>query len=174
MGMNLRGHMDLRRYNPSRDLAYSFQKIAQIAMDGLAEDQWHPLFAAYLRQNGVTEEHLGLVAQSLAKYMALCVQRKDLTNPRDLLQEAGFFDLPEPAQAAVMIQIGRVVTGMFMSCIRDVDVGSEEEEPPLHDKELAARATRARELIAARARWYAVYRRVRDFVRGLRRAFTKS
>lgn len=172
MGMNLRGHMDLRRYNPARDLAYNFQKIAQIAMDGLAEDQWHPLFAAYLRQNGVTEEHVGLAAQALARYMALCVSRKDLANPRDLLQEAGFFDLPEPAQAAVMIQIGRVVTGMFMSCIRDVDVGA--EEPPLQDKELAARATRARELLAARAAWWRFYRRVRDFVRGLRRAFSKS
>lgn len=172
--MNIVGHSDTRRYNPSRDIAYCWPKMVQIACDGLAEDQWDPLFRDYLKQNGVTEAQIGEVVVAYAKYLKSCMDYSDPTAkyPVDILRRVGFFDLPQPAQAALMIKLGQVLTGAFFSSIRDVDM--EGEAPPLDDRELMEAARRAREVLAARWAWQRAYHRIRRTALSVRRFFRRG
>lgn len=169
--MNIRGHVDLRRYNPSRDIAYVWQNLCQVAFDGLAEDQWDPIFSDYLRHCGVTEAQIGEACAAYAKFFNIC-RDPECKFPVDALKQSGFLDLHPAAQAALMIQLGRVLTGAFFVAIRDVTI--EGDADPLNDKEIREAAENARRKLNASLAWRRTVGWVTKTARSIRNLFRKG
>lgn len=171
MGANILGHMDVRRYNPSRDIAYVWQNICQVAFDGLAEDQWDSTFSGYLRHCGVTEAEIGEACAAYAKFFNIC-RDPECKYPVDALKQAGFLDLHPAAQAALMIQLGRVLTGAFFVAIRDVTI--EGEADPLNDRAIREAAENARRKLSASLAWRRTVGWVARTARSFRSLFRKG
>lgn len=165
--MNVRGHMDTRRYNPARDIAYAYPNMVRAAFAGLEADKADFWMARYLKDHGVGEEGVAEAAVCLAKYFNIAMNDPAVTNPKEALEKAGFLALHSAAQHAVMIRIGQVATGMFFPAVREVYY--EGEQPPVNDRELLAQATAFRKAVTDWYGWRRVVQRWRNAVASLAR-----
>lgn len=165
--MNVRGHMDTRRYNPARDIAYAYANMVRAAFDGLEEDRVDYWMARYLKSVNVGEEGIAAAAVCLAKYFNIAMNDQTVKTPSDALRLSGFLDLHSMAQHAVMVRIGQVATGMFFSGIREVYM--EGDAPPVNDAELLAQATAFRKSVTDWYGWRRVVQRWRNTLASLGR-----
>jgi len=105
-------------YAPYRDIAHFFPHLARAAAYGLAREAWDPWLAGYLEHTNVDESCLGDAAVVLAKLINTSTAA-ELEGVVPWLEGAGFFELPAPAQFALLAEIGQVVLGMFFMGIRE-------------------------------------------------------
>jgi hypothetical protein len=160
MVMNIKGHVDRRRYNPSRDLAYAWPNLSQVMLDGLRDGRREPITESLVRAHGLTEGELGEAAYCYSKFFEYCQKPAEPTDNsppvrrvEDALRLSGFFDLPLAAQAVVLVRLGQVATGAFFHAIRDVTVDGEDN--PLNDRDVVSAGRQALEAFLARGRrWY--------------------
>lgn len=165
--MNVRGHMDTRRYNPARDIAYAYPNMVKAAFAGLEEDKADFWMARYLKSVGVGEEGIANAAVCLARFFNIAMNDPAVKTPSDALRLSGFLDLHSAAQHAVMVRIGQVATGMFFLGIREVYY--EGEAPPVNDKELLDQATAFRKAVTDWYGWRRTVQGWRNFLASLGR-----
>ena len=124
---------DKRWYCPDRDLAHAWPSLVRAAADGLAETRWQDWFADYFHSVGLTEEQIG---EALSVYVKAIAKFADpnIANPRQALEESGWFQLSHAAQMALFLKLGQVATLAFFTAVRDVTV--EGEGSPLDSKSL--------------------------------------
>lgn len=125
-------------YAPYRDIAHCFSGIAKVAVNQLDKTDWNYLICDYLTAAGMTEEDLGKAAVALAKYINLCCN-PDIKSPLEALQQAGFLDLPVPAQLALAAKLGEAFVGFFFNCTREAHA-LEEQQLGLDDLMVSAEA----------------------------------
>ena len=156
MGMNIKGHIDTRRYNPSRDIAYAWPNLVQCALDGYSRELKEPITELMLKEFHVTDRDLGELAARYANYFKECLAQGDKNHktPEDALAASGFFDLPSAHQAVLLVRLGQVITGAFFYAIRDVHVDT--NEPPFNDAKIIEFGYKAKEAFINRSkiRWY--------------------
>lgn len=169
MTMNMRGHVDMRRYSPSRDIAYSYRTALGAAFEGLEEDKADPFTARFLRDHGVTEDQIGDAAVALARYYNIAAGDPELRNPFDALKKCGFLDLPSAVQLAVMARVGQVMTGMAFMGVREVQYDN--EPGPADDDTLLRQASAFRRRLSDWYGWRRVTRRWRNFTGAVGRVF---
>lgn len=165
--MNVRGHMDMRRYNPARDIAYAYANMVRAAFAGLEEDKADYWMSRYLKSQGVGEEGIANAAVCLAKYFNIAMNDPGVKTPYEALRASGFLDLHSVAQHAVMVRIGQVATGMFFTGVREVYY--EGEAPPVDDAALLAQATAFRKSVTDWYGWRRTVQGWRNFLASLRR-----
>lgn len=133
MATNILGHVDKRRYNPSRDIAYCWPWIMRAAMDRLALDSGEDWAVRYLKKNKVNNDDIVKVAQCLATFMTSCNKPDESPeNAKDTLQATGLFDCNDEARILAYAAMGETMLAAFFLGIRDVLV--EDEPSPLNDK----------------------------------------
>lgn len=141
--MNILGHVDRRRYSPTRDIAYVWPSLCQAAVSGLAEQSWDPALRKFIESAGCTEDDIVAAAAAYAGMFSHVGKPGGTDDPFESLKRAGFFDTNQAAQVAVVYSLGKVMTGAWLPAIYDVYVDG--EAPPLSDsqlKEMAAKASR--------------------------------
>lgn len=141
---------DGRWHSPDRDLAYAWPCLVRAALDQLATENWKPWFAEYFKFAGLTNDDIGAAAEAYGKFFQFVCNR-EVDNPRQALERAGWFELKPAAQVALFMKLGQVTTMAFFSSIRDVT--PEGEDPPLDQQALYDSALRARFELASGRRW---------------------
>ena len=143
---------DTRKYSPNRDIAYVFPQLITEAIRGLDDETlWQGGIADYLRFRNITVEDIGKAAETFAQGIVLFT-KYGYGSPKEALGQAGFFDVPEAAQDAIMMRIGQVMAGAFFVAIRDVTpMGG--QPPVMRDIESTVRSAGifARELLKKRS-----------------------
>jgi hypothetical protein len=156
MGMNIKGHVDTRRYNPSRDIAYAWPNLMKAALIGFDKERSEPITAKLIKDYGVTDEELGDLVDKYAHYFKACLEQgeKEYKGPEDALAACGFFDLPLTHQAVILTRMGQVITGAFYYAIRDVHVDS--DDPPFNDASVIDAGFKAKKAFIDRGniKWY--------------------
>lgn len=111
---------DGRKYSPNRDIAYVFPQLIKEAIRGLDDETlWQGGIKDYLQFRNITVEDIGKAAETFAQGIVLFT-KYGYSSPGEALGKAGFFDVPEAAQDAIMMRIGQVMAGAFFVAIRDV------------------------------------------------------
>jgi len=156
MAINIKGHTDVRRYNPSRDLAYAWPNLVQSALMAYEKETDEPITQCLIKTFGVSDHDIGELAYRYSNYFKECLNQgdKNFKNPEEALAASGFFDLPPSHQAVILVRMGQVITGAFFYAMRDVHVDS--DDPPINDSKIVAAGLRAKEafLNRRRIRWY--------------------
>jgi hypothetical protein len=135
LATNILGHVDRRRYNPSRDIAYCWPSIMQSAMDRVSKGTGLPWFMSLVKKHQVTDEALSKTAKAIAHYMAACNKPDECpSNVKDAMEKSGLFECDETAKMLLYAALGETMMAAFYSSIRDVLV--EDEPSPLNDKRL--------------------------------------
>jgi len=133
MATNILGHVDRRRYNPSRDIAYCWPWIMRASLDRIASGTGEPWAVKLIDKYNISNEELTKVAKCLASFMASCNKPDESpSNPKDTIAASGFFDCSEEARLLVLAAMGETMLAAFFLAIRDVLV--EDEPSPLNDK----------------------------------------
>lgn len=133
MATNILGHVDRRRYNPSRDIAYCWPWIMRASLDRIASGTGEPWAVNLIDKYKISNEELTKVAKCLASFMASCNKPDESpSNPKDTIEASGFFDCSEEARLLVLAAMGETMLAAFFLAIRDVLV--EDEPSPLNDK----------------------------------------
>jgi hypothetical protein len=124
---------DLRRYSTDRDVAHNFPSVARLVADRLTEGNFPDFLDGYLRVTGTTNGDLCSAMAAYTRFFTVCMD-PDVTDVRMALDQAGWFDVPLPAQLAVCAALGQVMTGVYWQGIRDAStLGS---GPPIVVREL--------------------------------------
>lgn len=154
--MNIKGHVDTRRYNPSRDIAYAWPNMMQAALVAFEKEKNEPITAFLLQEFNISDRDLGELLHRYANYFKECLAQgdKNYKLPEDALAACGFFDLPVSHQAVILTRLGQIITGAFFFAIRDVHVDS--DDPPLNDAKIVALGKAAKEAFIkqAKPKWY--------------------
>jgi len=133
---NILGHVDKRRYNPSRDIAYCWPWIMRASMDRVTSGTGEHWALKVIEKYNISNEELVKVAKCLASFMALCNKPEESpSNPKDAVEASGLFDCSEEARLLVLSAMGETMLAAFFLAIRDVLV--EDEPSPLNDKRFA-------------------------------------
>lgn len=149
MATNILGHVDRRRYNPSRDLAYCWPWIMRASLDRVTLGTGEPWALKLIDKYGISNENLMKVAKSLAAFMASCNKPDESPdNPKDTLASSGFFDCSEEARTLVLAAMGETMLAAFFLGIRDILV--EDEPSPLNDKRFEEQVIKAMNEICLR------------------------
>lgn len=152
--MNIMGHIDRRRYNPSRDLAYVWPQIAKGAIMGFEAEVGCPVTQHHIQTYQLTEEELGEAAYRLAQFFKFA-QSDEVNSVEEAMQKAGFTELSLAAQAAILVRLGMAVTGAAFYAIRDVVIP---EDAPMTDKMMAKAGDAGRAAFARRSWWKRLWR----------------
>jgi hypothetical protein len=133
MATNILGHVDKRRYNPSRDVAYCWPWIMRSAMDRIATGSGETWAINFISKNNISNEELVKTAKCLATFMTMCNKPDECpNNAKDAAQSCGLFDCSDDARTLVYAAMGETMLAAFFLGIRDVLV--EDEPSPLNDK----------------------------------------
>ena len=133
LATNILGHVDRRRYNPSRDIAYCWPQIMQSAMDRVSKGTGLPWFMELVKRHQVTDEALSKSAKAMANYMAMCGRPDECPdNVKDTMEKSGLFECDDSSKMLIYAALGETMMAAFYSSIRDVLV--EDEPSPLNDK----------------------------------------
>lgn len=156
VAMNIKGHIDTRRYNPSRDIAYAWPNLMQAALVAFEKEKSEPITAFLIQDFKVSDRDLGELIQRYANYFKECLSQgdKNYKTPEDALAACGFFDLPVSHQAVILTRLGQIATGAFFYAVRDVYVDS--DDPPYNDAKIVEIGRLAKEAFIRRSkmRWY--------------------
>jgi hypothetical protein len=155
MPLNVMGHPDRRRYNPSRDVAYIWPNLMKVALEGLKEGLREPICQSLVDKYKLDDKALGEAAAKYAKLFEVALKQGDLgiKTAEEALKLCGFFDLSEGQQAVILTRLGQVMTGAFFYAVRDTYV--ETNDPPYDDAKIAELASKAQESFTNRTRkWY--------------------
>lgn len=123
LNARLRPQDTSRLYNPNRDVAHNFSWIMTQVAARLEDGPWTPV-SDYLKHSGTTTEQLGRVCQVFIHFVAGATDRPGETMI-ECLGRVGWFDLPEPAQVALMAYLGTVIAGVYFQGVREVTLGGE-------------------------------------------------
>lgn len=138
MVTNIVGHVDKRRYNPSRDIAYCWPNLMQSTMDRISKGPGLQSFLDFIENNGITEEKLAEAAKAIALYMAACNKPDESpANVKDTMEQSGLFRCDDMAKFTIYAALGETMMAAFYLAIRDVLV--EDEPSPLNDKMLVGK-----------------------------------
>jgi hypothetical protein len=156
MGINIKGHIDVRRYNPSRDIAYAWPNLMQAALTAYDKETNEPITARLIEEFGVSDQDIGELVARYANYFKECLAQgdKNFKTPEDALVASGFLDLPVTHQAVILVRMGQIITGAFFYAIKDVHVDA--DEPPFNDAKIVEFGFKAKEafLNKSKLRWY--------------------
>ncbi len=156
MPINIKGHVDTRRYNPSRDIAYAWPNLMQAALAGYDKEVDEPITKELIEKFGVDDAALGELAGRYANYFKECLAQGDkgYKLPEEALAACGFFDLPPGHQAVLLARLGQVITGAFFYAIKDTFVDS--DEPPFSDAKIIEAGFVAKQafLNKRKPKWY--------------------
>lgn len=156
MGMNIKGHVDTRRYNPSRDIAYAWPNLMKAALVGFDKEVHEPITERLIQEFNISDRELGELVDRYAHYFKACLDQgeKNYKGPEDALAACGFFDLPVTHQAVILCRLGQVITGAFYYAIRDVHVDS--DDPPFNDAYVIEAGFKAKKAFIDRGaiKWY--------------------
>jgi hypothetical protein len=156
MGMNIKGHVDRRRYNPSRDIAYAWPNLMKSALMAYENEVSEPIAKELIEKFNISENDLGVLVERYANYFKACLDQGDkgYKSPEEAIAACGFFDLPPSHQAVILVRMGQVITGAFFYAIRDVHVDS--DDPPFNDAHIIEAGFKAKQAFInkARIRWY--------------------
>jgi hypothetical protein len=142
MATNILGHVDKRRYNPSRDIAYCWPWIMRAAMDRIASGTGEAWALSFIDKNKISDEELLKTAKALATFMAMCNKPEECpNNPKEAAQASGLFDCSPDARTLAYAAMGETMLAAFYLGIRDVLV--EDEPSPLNDKRFEEQAVKA-------------------------------
>lgn len=132
--MNILGHQDKRRYNPSRDFAHCWPGVMEDVLTRLDEVNWDPALRDYMKHHGVGMPEIEQAAEAYMNYFAI------LNNPsraprdvREALDAAGFFKCHPAAHMALAYCTFQYTTGMWWTAIEDT---MEEGKPPVDDRKI--------------------------------------
>jgi hypothetical protein len=161
---NIVGHVDRRRYNPSRDIAYCWPNIMQSTMDRISGDTGLKSFLDHIAKYDIKEEELVEAAKAVATYMAACNKPDESpSNVRDAMEQSGLFRCSDSAKFAIYAALGETMMAAFYLAIRDVLV--EDEPSPLNDKMLSVKLNESIGQVLNRRR--SIPRRIWDWVTSL-------
>jgi hypothetical protein len=156
MAMNIKGHIDVRRYNPSRDIAYAWPNLMQAALVAFDKETDEPITGCLIETFNVSDTDIGELVGRYAKYFQACLNQgdKNFKNPEEALASTGFFELPPSHQAVILARMGQIITGAFFYAIKDVYVDT--DEPPFNDAKIIEFGYKAKEAFINRSkpRWY--------------------
>jgi hypothetical protein len=154
VGINIKGHEDRRRYNPSRDIAYAWPNLMKAALIGFEKEKSEPITAYLIEQSGINDRDLGELVARYANYFQECLAQGDKNHktPEDALVACGFFDLPSSHQAVLLARLGQIITGAFFYAIRDVHVDS--EDPPFNDATIIRAGFEGKQAFINQGKWY--------------------
>lgn len=166
--MSLQARMsegDRRLYNPGRDVAHNFQKVAEMVAGRLEDERW-PELREVLDRESVNMDDLGEACGAYCTYIAWAADpEKGELSMQEALKESGFFDCKPAAQVAVLAMMGTCYAGMAFGGIREATVGG---EGPLETiDEIMKHAERLKRYIGM-PKWR---RKIEDFKRRIGRAF---
>lgn len=108
---------DERFFDINRDFAHCFDQVAMEVASRLEDQRWQPL-NDYLNENGITQDQLGEACRAFCDFVMKSTEDRSETMA-DVLKRVGWFDVPEPAQVALMAYTGQVLAGMFFKGRRD-------------------------------------------------------
>jgi hypothetical protein len=163
---NIVGHVDRRRYNPSRDIAYCWPNIMQSTMDRISSGTGLPPFLDFISKHNISEEKLIEAAKAVATYMASCNKPDESpANVKDTMEESGLFRCDDDARFVIYAALGETMMAAFYLAIRDVLI--EDEPSPLNDKMLAAKISESINKVLNRRKSFIILRRIWDRVCGL-------
>lgn len=154
MGMNIRGHVDTRRYNPSRDIAYAWPNLMKGALTAFDKEVDEPVTACLIRTFNIDDHSIGELVARYAKYFQACLEQgdKDFKTPEQALASTGFFDLPPSHQAVILSRLGQIITGAFFYAIREVHV---DDDKPFNDAAVIEAGFKAKQAFLNRRKpWY--------------------
>lgn len=122
MSLNARmSEADPRLYNPTRDVAHCFGDVMREVAGRLEDQRWSAL-ADWLKAEGVTQDDLGEACRAACLFVASAMDDKQ-EGMAACLTRCGFFDVKEPAQAALCAIMGTVMLGYFWSGVHEVTIG---------------------------------------------------
>lgn len=113
-------HGDERFYSPNGDLAHNFIDLLKRTAYGLDPGVIDKFYADYMSFTGCTFENLGECMRALVDYVKHANDPK-VQSPKDALELAGFFSLPESAQLIVMAKLGQIVTCAYFTRTREAN-----------------------------------------------------
>lgn len=155
MPINVKGHPDVRRYNPSRDIAYAWPNLMQAALAAFDKDVDEPVTGTLIKQFNISNEALGELTWRYSQFFEACLKQGDkgFKTTEDALASVGFFELPPSHQAVILARLGQVMTGAFFYAIRDTFVDA--DEPPFDDHKIIQAGLKGKEAFTNRKRkWY--------------------
>lgn len=156
MPVNIKGHMDTRRYNPSRDIAYAWPNLMQAVLVAYEKETEEPVTKCLISAFNVSDIDIGELVGRYAKYFQECLAQGDkgYKTPEEALAACGFFDLPPSHQAVILARLGQVMTGAFFYAIKDTYVDS--DDPPFSDAKVIEAGFKSKEAFLNRAKrkWY--------------------
>lgn len=155
MGMNIRGHVDTRRYNPSRDISYAWPNLMKGALTAFDKEVNEPVTECLVKTFNVDDHALGELVSRYANYFKACLEQGDkgFKTPEQALASVGFFDLPPSHQAVILARLGQIITGAFFYAIKEVYVDS--DDPPFNDAAVIEAGFKAKQAFLNRRKpWY--------------------
>lgn len=109
-----------RLYNPSRDLAYLYVPLLRTVADSLEDNTWAPALEV-LKQHEVTMDELGEACKKYIEFFQLAASGEGSPDCVDALEKCGWFELRPVVHLAFCAVVGRLITGMTYSGIRDLN-----------------------------------------------------
>lgn len=156
MVMNIKGHVDTRRYNPSRDIAYAWPNMMQAALVAFDKEVDEPVTECLIKAFDVDDSSLSVLVERYANYFKACLDQGDkgFKTPEEALAHVGFFDLPPSHQAVILARLGQIITGAFFYAIKDTFVDS--DDPPFNDAKIVDYANVSKQafLNKRKLKWY--------------------
>jgi hypothetical protein len=108
---------DPRLYNPNRDVAHNALEVLQEVRKRLAADKW-PAMAEILARAQVTPQHAERGLQALSSFLTGSLEVPKETMYQGLVR-AGWFEVPEAVNIAVLAHLGAILLGMQWGGIRE-------------------------------------------------------
>lgn len=118
--MELRPNNSTHWYNPERDLASQTVQILRQACDAMVQDRLSSNHAVKLsaKEFGITEEHMGKVAEALATYVVITAEDGECHSIQEALGRSGLLDLPEPVLMVAFSLVAQALLGRFWTVVR--------------------------------------------------------
>lgn len=162
-GVNLSAGADSRIYNAHRDIAHNFGHFWNATQQRLLMGFW-PSQEAYRKANNISKEQIidGLLSLSTFVTTITTFVKEDMD---EVLERAGWHNIPFPVQQLIMSEFGAVVLGASFSAVRSAHAGSG-VDPTSDVQELVAQGS----LLADLFRMSATRRFIRRFFIRLKRA----
>lgn len=169
MSLQARLKQDTPLYNAKRDVAHNFGYVA-MEVAGRCEDGKWPSLVAYLKEHGVTQEQLGLACQAFCQFVVSSaeVPHESMT---ETLRRSGWWDMPVPAQIAIMAHLGTVLTGIYWHGVREATLG--EDSPTANFQDLIVHGRRAARLMTW-PKWFRWIPKLADKLRKIRDALRRK
>ena len=107
-------------YNPNRDLASQTVQIIRQACEKMTDEfiTRNHAVSGIIKDFGITNEHMGRVAQCLANFVLLASEETEGNSLQEVLGRSGLLDLPQPPLMVAFALIAQGLLGRFHGLVR--------------------------------------------------------